>query len=300
MMRDHSLDRLRGLAALAVVVDHTLIRISIPRPIDPGIFGVALFFLISGYLMPRSIARYPSVSTFFRARIVRLWPPYVIMFIIAAMMQYAGATTAIWAVPWPNAAGLIANALMLPSIGASQGLLTVVWTLELEWVFYALLALLWRARAIHLAPLLCIAATVCALLNPGSVIFGVALFALGMTAQARPRLAIPLALPLCLIPPVALALLVFALRQYTPRHFAHIGTISYSLYLVHLPLLWLSPWCVLLTLPCAWVLYTLVERPSMRFRLAPAQQRDRHPVDAVVGVRADAGLIRRQEVGAAD
>jgi peptidoglycan/LPS O-acetylase OafA/YrhL len=255
--RDRTLDSLRGLAALFVLIDHTVTRANYTRPFDLGLFGVALFFLISGYIMPRTIVRYPNVMAFFRARVRRLWPSYLAAFAIAALMQRAGLVPANWRVAWPDGAGFVANVFMLPSIAGVKGLLPVVWTLELEWAFYALLAVLWRAKAIPLALALYVAALALYVVRPSVPLMGVCLFLLGVCASARPRLALVLALPWLLSPVVACAVLVFAFRRYAPRQLAPVGDLSYPLYLIHLPLLWISPWLAVAALPAAWLFLRL-------------------------------------------
>src|SRR5581483_7803388 len=74
------LDVLRGVAALAVVFDHvsyyTLqhVRELIYQWFDPGNYGVFVFFLISGYIVPASLERKGSIRTFWVSRLFRLYP----------------------------------------------------------------------------------------------------------------------------------------------------------------------------------------------------------------------------------
>lgn len=233
MMRNHTLDALRGVAAILVVVDHTLIRANVPRPIDLGALGVCIFFVISGYILPQSLPRYPTVAAFLAARVRRLWPPYLAGLAVAALLQpYAPPN---WAAAPLDGLGVVTNVLMLPSIAAASRILPIVWTLELEWLFYALLALLWRAHALRAAPALAILAALVAYALHSLPIAGLALFLCGVALHRAP------------LPSVQ-----------TPL--AGVGRISYSLYLVHLPLLWLSPWLALLTLPAAWLFWRVIER----------------------------------------
>src|SRR6201999_1636563 len=57
------LDALRGFAALCVVFDHLAayamphLRGDIYRFLDPGTYGVFVFFLVSGYIVPASLER---------------------------------------------------------------------------------------------------------------------------------------------------------------------------------------------------------------------------------------------------
>ena len=47
-------------------------------PFDLGKFAVAEFFLISGFLVPSLIEKYPNRASFFKNRFFRLWPIYAI------------------------------------------------------------------------------------------------------------------------------------------------------------------------------------------------------------------------------
>jgi peptidoglycan/LPS O-acetylase OafA/YrhL len=72
------LDVLRGLAALAVVFDHASyyllhhVRTIVYQWFHPGDYGVFVFFIISGYIVPASLERKGSVRTFWVSRLFRL------------------------------------------------------------------------------------------------------------------------------------------------------------------------------------------------------------------------------------
>src|SRR5579859_8186462 len=78
------LDALRGIAALGVVFDHLAVsllrdfRIDVYQWLDTGSYGVFVFFLISGYIVPASLERKSSVRTFWVSRIFRLYPLYLL------------------------------------------------------------------------------------------------------------------------------------------------------------------------------------------------------------------------------
>ena len=78
------LDALRGFAALCVVFDHgsTLmlrpVRDFLYRWLDLGEYGVFVFFLVSGYIIPASLERKGSVRGFWTSRLFRLYPLYVV------------------------------------------------------------------------------------------------------------------------------------------------------------------------------------------------------------------------------
>src|SRR5262245_66328571 len=76
------LDALRGIAAMAVFISHAAERVSpILRDIvhtrfDLGHFGVTLFFLCSGFIIPFSLERQNSLPRFWIIRAFRLYPLY--------------------------------------------------------------------------------------------------------------------------------------------------------------------------------------------------------------------------------
>jgi peptidoglycan/LPS O-acetylase OafA/YrhL len=74
------LDALRGIGALAVVGEH-LTTWAMPwlRPtsFNLGTYGVLVFFLVSGYIIPASLERRGDVRAFWIGRIFRLYPLYL-------------------------------------------------------------------------------------------------------------------------------------------------------------------------------------------------------------------------------
>src|ERR1700722_3422817 len=78
------LDVLRGIAALAVVFDHFSeyllkgVRLHVYHWVDTGEYGVFVFFMISGYIVPASLERKGSVRSFWVSRLFRLYPLYLL------------------------------------------------------------------------------------------------------------------------------------------------------------------------------------------------------------------------------
>ena len=78
------LDVLRGVAALAVVFNHSGyflpagVKAAVYQWINPGDYGVFVFFIISGYIVPASLERKGSVRTFWVSRLFRLYPLYLL------------------------------------------------------------------------------------------------------------------------------------------------------------------------------------------------------------------------------
>jgi len=141
------LDALRGIAALCVVFDH--LTYAVLRPVrdavyywfDPGQYGVFVFFLVSGYIVPASLERKGSVRGFWMSRVFRLYPLY--LFAVGAMVV-------LWASGIGSLAGMgadpvtdsFADVFMLQSVLWASALPNVVWSLAYEMVFYLLLTAL--------------------------------------------------------------------------------------------------------------------------------------------------------------
>jgi peptidoglycan/LPS O-acetylase OafA/YrhL len=148
------LDALRGFAALCVVFDHgsTLVlrpvRDFLYHTMDLGQYGVFVFFLVSGYIVPASLERKGSVKDFWISRAFRLYPMYVAALVLSYVaykngygtVRDAGRSPATTAASW---------LLMLPNLLTGPNVPNVVWTLSYEMVFYLLLAALfsWRIHA---------------------------------------------------------------------------------------------------------------------------------------------------------
>ena len=145
------LDVLRGVAALAVVFNHfgyfVPPRLNGPvyQWIDPGAYGVFVFFLISGYIVPASLERKGSVRTFWVSRLFRLYPLYLLAVAIAVAlyMVHVGGLRGEGADPETS---VLSQMLMMSNVLAGQNLPNVVWSLSYEMIFYLLLTALFMAR----------------------------------------------------------------------------------------------------------------------------------------------------------
>jgi peptidoglycan/LPS O-acetylase OafA/YrhL len=145
------LDVLRGIAALAVVFDHTSyyvlqhVRSVIYQWFDPGNYGVFVFFLISGYIVPASLERKGSVRTFWVSRLFRLYPLYLLAVGIAVAFYLMHIGKARGEAAHPGAS-VLSQLLMMSNVLSGQNLPNVVWSLSYEMVFYLLLTALFIAR----------------------------------------------------------------------------------------------------------------------------------------------------------
>ncbi len=343
-------DGLRGMAALWVVLFHLseghhidTLRRMLPRVVVEVVFdwgdrGVAVFFVLSGFVMALTARRIlftgNVAARFVARRLVRLVPPYYVAVAISlavlAVKSHSGQ-----GVPPVSIGQLLAHAAFLQDVLGIRHLNPVYWTLCIEVQFYGAFALLmaladamsrrgWRhARlACDLGMAIVVLAWPAGVLQtpgwPGSFLPYFALFMAGALvsqageAGARRWLGFAFAIgltslgvarsdPFAVTGGVTAAALGLATQAgamgtwMSARPWQWLGSISYSLYLVHNPATgatnrlvarWLpaggasaellgAAASIAVSLMVAWALWAVVERPSIRashrVSLAPAQ-----------------------------
>jgi peptidoglycan/LPS O-acetylase OafA/YrhL len=203
------LDGLRGWAALVVVGFHlspTVLgperHMAIYRHLDLGKYGVLLFFLVSGYVIPMSLERHGSLRRFWIGRLFRIYPAYLATIAVAAAV---GA--------WPG--GLLAHASMLLDPLGVRGAVRVFWTLSYEMVFYLVAAGLY-AWGLHRRSAWWAAGTALIALLAGSrlpdgllqgrwlpaVLLALMALSIGLAVTGRPRAGGAIGLAFLLLPAV--------------------------------------------------------------------------------------------------
>ena len=143
MTRDLGIDGIRGLAILAVVIYHAALHAS-PDPEwgrwwKLGAQGVPVFFVVSGYLVALPWVRAclghgpePSLRDYWRRRILRLEPPWLICFAAYWLLQ------GYYACPWTVQHVLPTVAYQHQALLGTQSPLTPhSWSLEIEVRWYA-------------------------------------------------------------------------------------------------------------------------------------------------------------------
>lgn len=284
---------LRGIAAFWVVLFHSYkfgalnaLQLDPTSPFTLLVFefgrgGVAMFFVISGFVIAHSLrdARPDMrfVGRFMLRRSVRLDPPYWVSILVCLALAGAIAASNGVAATWPSFGGVLAHMFYLQELLRVPEISVVYWTLTYEIQFYFIYVLaLWaqeaalRSRASSLAryavPALLIgAAFIAAAQDHEWVIHGLFLnfwhaFVAGVLAYYAgvrgSRVAAVLLVPL-------VALMLFSaggtvevfnspagitaiglylaglkkglLSRMTAAPLQFLGTISYSLYLLHVP-----------------------------------------------------------------
>jgi peptidoglycan/LPS O-acetylase OafA/YrhL len=203
-------NQLRGLAVLAVVVSHyigvywagrTTVAQYILAPLaegppprifpyiffgsfNPGPFGVALFFLISGFVIPFSLEKL-GIARFAVARLLRIFPTYWLA--TAFMLAMVFASGRYWGNPMLFHDREIISNLFL--VNQQQGIVTidlVNWTLAIEMMFYGCAIILWPVvRRSSTLSLVGFAIFILALLNwipPGSAMWDTTKYQLMMVS----------------------------------------------------------------------------------------------------------------------
>ncbi|WP_245974675.1 acyltransferase family protein [Thermomonospora umbrina] len=149
------LDALRGLAALAVALHHAAyhytpaLRREITAWFDPGLYGVMVFFLVSGYIIPASLERSRSPGRFWVGRAFRIYPLLLVALAALLLIAATGVQPLRPAVADPGWTAVLAHLTMLQDLTAVPNALNVLWTLSYEMAFYLLVAALF-AVGLHL------------------------------------------------------------------------------------------------------------------------------------------------------
>jgi len=314
------MDALRGVASLGVCLGHLLICNTAFFPDGAlksigslGHFGVEIFFVISGFVIPYSLHRVgyriADWPVFVAKRMLRLEPPYLCTIALVLLLLQAAARAPDYQGE-PFHVSVTQIALHLGYINVFFGypwLLSIFWTLAIEFQYYLLLGLLYpllvhRKLGLRLAAIAAPAAVALLFPSQAFVFHYWFLFVLGFAAfYSRTELAggrqfilllaiaaVGAALTLGWAPAVVgvAAALIIRFAHWRHPFLLFLGTISYSLYLVHLPIggrivnlglrfvhsplgrigLLLS--AAAGSILTAWLFYRLIERPAQRWSKA--------------------------------
>lgn len=268
-IRLEAVDQLRGLAALSVSWFHLTNQYHdwIALTGSWGWLGVEAFFVISGFVIPLSLAgdwqrRGASALPLFLARrLVRIEPPYLASILIVLLLNFAAANSPGFQGRPPDVATVqvLAHIAYLIPMTPYAWLQPVYWTLAFEFAFYltmtGLIGVLVSTRALPVCA--CLAALLCLIaLGYASPLLG--LFAIGcLVFRAhtgrdtifRSAIAIGFAgLAMGIVGAFAQALIGLLIASlilvpqsaqgaggFVGRGLKALGAISFSLYLLHVP-----------------------------------------------------------------
>lgn len=314
---------LRGLAALGVAWFHltNTFQPGFARYSgNYGWLGVEIFFVISGFIVPYSISiAYPKYTlkdykNFCVRRLLRLEPPYVASILLVLFLAFASALApGFRGQPLELSPGQIASHILyLVPFTPYSWLQPVYWTLAWEFAFYLTFGLIFplvdhrkSGRAFLAMSGALVLAVWFSLVNERVLLFVLGITAYRLVATDRTELrslvlifagstvAIARTYPEIAFVGIITAIAIGSLPRVqiggvTGRFLESLGLISYSLYLVHVPIggrvvnlgarfvdgelqqLLLSLCALLTSIAAAWVFMRLVERPAItwarRFR----------------------------------
>ncbi|MFE3450865.1 acyltransferase family protein [Nonomuraea sp. NPDC059194] len=175
------LDAIRGPAALAVVLHHAGwtyfpgLWALVDSRIDLGTWGVFVFFLVSGYIIPASLERHGDVRAFWIGRGMRLLPLLLVAVALALLLAYAGAYELHQGLATkPLFLAVLGNGTMLQELLGVPAVISVMWTLSYEMAFYLITVALFSTGHAHrsapVAAALALLAVPAGLVLPGPVI----------------------------------------------------------------------------------------------------------------------------------
>jgi peptidoglycan/LPS O-acetylase OafA/YrhL len=130
-----------------VVFDHGSTLLLLPvrsflyQWLNLGQYGVFVFFLVSGYIVPASLERKGSIRGFWISRAFRLYPMFLVALVLSAVAYETGHGSIADAGKHPLTA-ILGWLFMLQNLVAGLNVPVVVWTLSYEMIFYLLLAAL--------------------------------------------------------------------------------------------------------------------------------------------------------------
>jgi peptidoglycan/LPS O-acetylase OafA/YrhL len=330
-----SLDGLRGITALAVVMAHVYLVFPALGPLplpDIGSGAVAIFFAISGFLMAYLYGDRPfsrkNAADFLVNRFARIYPVYLAAVLLVVVLSAVLGLGYIDPITGPFQ--IVRHIVMLGSTG-------VLWTIPPEIQFYLVFPFIWMflanpVRYQWIAVLIgCLLAIDGLLGFPGSGILLISklpYFLLGVLAgYLHPRLqsaarGITVGVMAILLPAfllshralsievsdtlwgmstalaAALSVLLVAREHpisaalFASRPFRFLGTISFSLYLLHVPCLFLTakllagmPLWLVIPIGCAVALavatasYHVIEAPCRIFLVNRWKRRNPHKAE---------------------
>ncbi len=155
------LDALRGIAASVVVIQHTLEAVS-PRfhawsgtVFNLGQFGVVIFFLISGFIIPVTLERSKSLKIFWVNRACRLYPVYWVSLVLILALYLLGRPGLLEPAFVQHFLKSVAvNVTMLQLFVGVPNAIPSYWTLGMELAFYLAISILFAIKLLS-RPIAC-------------------------------------------------------------------------------------------------------------------------------------------------
>jgi peptidoglycan/LPS O-acetylase OafA/YrhL len=139
------LDTLRFIAAGAVLFQHVAEKSGkfgqwAVAMLSPGVFGVVLFFIVSGFVIPMAAGRRFDLKTFVIRRVFRIYPLVLVAFALMALLGYGTDLAAFSAMKSATLHDWLANLLLVQDYFGITPIWGVTWTLSIEFAWYAIFA----------------------------------------------------------------------------------------------------------------------------------------------------------------
>nr|WP_306943860.1 acyltransferase [Streptomyces phaeochromogenes] len=172
------LDALRGIAAIVVVFEHASysfmadFRQELMPQFNTGRYGILVFFLVSGYIIPASLERRGCVRTFWIGRVFRMYPLWATAVAAVLAINLLGLANMRDFGHQSTATATVAHAGLLQELLGTPSVLLVLWTLSYEMAFYLLVVALF---SVHMHQRSAAVAVTLAVLAAVSVAAGVTL-----------------------------------------------------------------------------------------------------------------------------
>lgn len=199
---------------------------------NTGRYGIMVFFLVGGYIIPASLERRRCVRTFWIGRLFRLYPLLVVV-VAAVLAAKLPGIPAIHGFGGQSAATVaLAHATLLQELLGTPSLVLVLWTLSHEMAFYLVVTGLFTIGRHRSSAAVAATLAVCAAVSVAAgVVLPVSALS-GRSPSTRTGWVVAF-LPALLTFGAGLALR----HRRIPRWLIGLGTVSYSVYQVHPPLL---------------------------------------------------------------
>lgn len=135
---------LRAIAVCGVVSHHFFAHANFRLPLlseTGGLLGVQLFFVISGYLIVQSASRL-GLGSYFLRRVCRIFPAYWFATWLVAVGMSNKSPFFLFTDGWQGILHFLALSHLSPPALLRHDVLTVSWTLTVEWSWYLLVPII--------------------------------------------------------------------------------------------------------------------------------------------------------------
>ncbi|MEU0519352.1 acyltransferase [Streptosporangium sp. NPDC006007] len=177
------LDALRGVAAIAVAVHHATFlytphaREATLEWFNPGLWGVMVFFLVSGYIIPASLERHGRVERFWISRLFRIYPLWCAGAVVLSVLAVTEVSRLRGELDrFDPVTAVLAHVTMMQDLLTVPNAVNVLWTLSYEMAFYlvvtGLFAIRWHERSVPVVAVLTLGGLALGSVGAGTLLTG--------------------------------------------------------------------------------------------------------------------------------